>query len=288
MTCFAPSRVNIRKKSVYEKLRINYSQEVPCGHCLGCRVEQARQWTCRMMHESRMHDDSWFVTLTYEEVPENGSLNPQHFRRFIKDLRKDHEAGTISYYGCGEYGDSTGRPHYHAVLFGPHFLDRSRHPDPSRFGVWRSEALERYWKHGFAEIGTMTVASASYVAGYVQKKVRKKDFPSHYERVIPETGEVIELVPEFARMSLKPAIGRRWIQQNWPDVYPRDFVVFDGVEAKPPRYYDKWMDDNQPEMMDVVRQKRWDERLELSKYTLNAKKKILESRQSLYASRGAV
>lgn len=240
------------------------------------------------MHEAATRESSCFVTLTYEELPPNGSLDPEDFRRFIKDLRKDHEARTVSYYGCGEYGELNKRPHYHAVLFGPKFLDRYSHPDPSRFGVWRSEALDHYWSHGFAELGTVTIASASYVAGYVRKKVRAQDFPDHYTRVCPETGELINIQPEFARMSSRPAIGRRWIQKYWQDVYPRDFVVFDGVEAKPPRYYDKWMDQNQPDVMEAVRDKRWEEHKELEPSKLRAKEKIHIARNNLFASRGAV
>ncbi len=290
MSCYHPSEVGIRRKSVYGSRRISYKQVVPCGHCLGCRGDQARQWAVRIMHEQQMHIYGWFITLTYsnEEIPEYGSLYPEHFRRFIKDLRKRSPGRRISYYGCGEYGESTQRPHYHAVLFGAQFLDRYVHPDSSRTGVWRSPTLEASWPHGFSEIGSLTLASASYVAGYVRKKVRKQDYPEHYMRVDPDTGEIVELVPEFARMSLRPAIGRTWLEKYWKDVYPRDFVVFDGVEAKPPRYYDKWMDKNQPDIMEGVRQSRWDNREELSPYTLAAKEKIHQGRTNLFAGRAAV
>ncbi len=242
----------------------------------------------RIMHEAQMHEKSWFVTLTYEEVPENASLDPEDFRRFIANLGKEHDAGTVSYYACGEYGESSQRPHYHAVLFGPEFLDRYEPVAVSRTGVWRSEALDSYWSHGFTELGSLTLASASYVAGYVRKKVRKQEYPDHYTRVDPETGELVELQPEFARMSSRPAIGRRWLERYWRDVYPRDFVVFGGFEAKPPRYYDKWMDDNHPTIMEQVRQKRWDEHEELLPPKLAAKEKIHEARVNLFSSRGAI
>ncbi len=148
--------------------------------------------------------------------------------------------------------------------------------------------MERYWPYGFSELGTMTLASASYVAGYVRKKVRKDDFPDHYTRVDRDTGELFEIEPEFARMSLRPAIGRRWLEKYWSDVYPRDFVVFDGVEAKPPRYYDKWMDQNHPEIMEEVRQKRWDEREELEPSKLQAKEAIHQAKTNLFAKRDRV
>ena len=123
------------------------------------------------------------------------------------------------------------------------------------------------------------MASASYIAGYIRKKVRKKE----YVRANPFTGELMH--PEFARMSLRPAIGNRWIKKWWRDVYPRDFVVVDGVEAKPPRYYDKWMDKHFPFVMEHVRQRRYDEAIEMTKYQLEAGEKIHESRVQLFAAR---
>ncbi len=122
------------------------------------------------------------------------------------------------------------------------------------------------------------MASASYVAGYVRKKLLGAQGP-----VDENTG--LELAPEFARMSLRPAIGRRWIERYWRDVYPRDCVVVDGVEAKPPRYYDKWMDNNLPLIMEDVRQRRFDEAPDLDDYTLKAKKAIHEARSEIYEQR---
>lgn len=126
------------------------------------------------------------------------------------------------------------------------------------------------------------MASASYVAGYVRKKVRAAD----YVRANPITGELLE--PEFARMSLRPAIGKRWIEKYWQDVYPRDYVVIDGKEAKPPRYYDKWMDANHPEVMEEVRAKRWDELEDVSKRELAAREAHHIDRDELFSRRDGV
>lgn len=297
MACYGPSMVPIRRKGS----RVSYLQEVPCGHCLGCRAEQARQWSVRIMHEQQMHDFSWFVTLTYsdENIPDYGSLDPQDFRGFIRALRREHKVGSISYFGCGEYGELTQRPHYHAVLFGPEFLDRYVIPSDSAFKVWRSASLERFWPHGLSELGTVTRSSASYVAGYVRKKVARKVNGDHYTRVDPDTGELVELEKEFSRMSLRPAIGKRWLRRYWQDVYPRDFVVVDGGEYKPPRYYDKLMDEDcgkdepcfagsceiHKRMMMEVREKRYEEMEDLDEYTLNAKRVKHERRIEMYGQR---
>jgi len=258
-------------------------QVVPCGRCVGCRAEQGRQWAVRMMHESRMHASSVFVTLTLddEHLNENSELCAKDFSRFVKRLRKTQQK-RISYFGCGEYGEISSRPHYHALLFGVEFLDSDIGFDSSRPDVWRSKDLEDTWGRGICEGGSVTMASASYVAGYIRKKVRAKE----YTRCNPRTGELLK--PEFARMSLRPAIGRRWIKRWWRDVYPRDFVVIDGVEAKPPRYYDKYMDEIHPEIMETVRQKRCDEGIELTPYQLKAGEAIAKSRNDLFGRRAGV
>ncbi len=236
-----------------------------------------------MMHEARMHASNLFVTLTYndERLPDNGEVCAKDFSRFIKRLRKTQER-RISFFGCGEYGEITQRPHYHAVLFNCSFMDRDIGFDSSRPHVWRSKALADIWGRGMVEGGTVTMASASYVAGYIRKKVKNKD----YARANPITGEL--LAPEFARMSLRPAIAKRWIEKNWRDVYPRDYVVIDGVEAKPPRYYDKWMDRAFPEIMDDVRRKRYDEAVDLTNYQLVAGETIMKSRIDLFQGRAAL
>ena len=287
-TCYHPSLVPVRRKSVFAGRRLSYMQEVPCGHCLGCRSEQGRQWAVRIMHEMEMHEFAWFLTLTYndETLPDYGSLDPTHLRKFFKDLRKLYPARQVSFYACGEYGERKQRPHYHAVLFGADFLDRRVHDDPNRSGVWQSEILNNVWGRGLTEFGTVSFGSASYVAGYVRKKVDSRNNPDYYTRVDPDTGELVDLVPEFSRMSLRPAIGRRWIEKYWSDVYPRDYVVFDGARMRPPRYYDKYMDEFHPELMEEVRQKRWEEREDLPREKLAAKKAIHESRNATFRPPG--
>ena len=188
MACYHPVQVTIRRRAPPGYNRFAEAQVVPCGSCLGCRAEQARQWSVRILHEQVMHKDAWFLTMTYddEQIPEFGSLRPKDLQGFFKAVRRDHKQGKISYYACGEYGERTERPHYHAVVFGVDFGDRWIHRVSGAHNVWRSNALENYWPHGSSEFGTLTPASAAYVAGYVRKKVRKKVAPDHYTRVDPK------------------------------------------------------------------------------------------------------
>ncbi len=290
MSCYHPIKVGILRQPQYGSRRRRDEQTVPCGSCLGCRAEQARQWAVRLLHEMQMHDSAWFLTLTYsdEEMPEHGSLYPEDLQGFFKAVRRDYPAEAVRYYACGEYGGRTQRPHYHAVLFGVDFLDKHILRDGASGDVWGSETLDRYWRHGFAEFGAVTPKSAAYVAGYVRKKIGKRAEPDDYTRVNEHTGELIQIEPEFARMSLRPAIGLNWIEKYWQDVYPRDRVVIEGFEGKPPRYYDKWLEREHPEIAMQVRGQRIDAQETLSDYTLAAKEKIHEAQIGLFQRRDRV
>lgn len=291
MACYHPSKVTIGRKSLARAgAHVSDTVTVPCGHCLGCRSDQARSWAVRLVHEGETMSPAWFVTLTYspDKLPLNGSLDPDDFTRFIKRLRRMFEGKRLSYYVAGEYGDNTARPHYHAVLYGIDFLDRveftRRHGAP----VFRSEVLERCWSHGLCELTGLNYAAARYVASYVRKKVRQRDEPNHYVRVDPATGELIDIEVEYGRMSRNPAIGRRWIERFWSDVYPRDFVVVDGTPVKPPRYYDKWMEKFQPRIMLDVKEQRLKDIKEIGDEKLIMKEKIHRARVALFQGRSAI
>lgn len=302
MGCYHPVTVGIKRKPAYlDGPRILDDQEVPCGKCLGCRTEQARQWAVRLFHEGQVTKPAWFVTLTYndEEMPANGSLAPRDTQLFWKRLRKAFPDQSIRYYLCGEYGETTQRPHYHAVLLGARFPDMSHLRGGGSDRVWTSGTLTDLWSHGLTEFSAVTWASASYVTGYVRKKVLQSQDPDHYTRYDPETGELVDLVPEFARMSRRPAIGLRWLQKYWEDVYPRDHVTVNGVKMKPPRYYDRAFEDERHtfpgitlkerrQLLYEVKYNRWDPDLEVTPEILANRETNHEARTALFKARDGV
>lgn len=153
----------------------------PCGQCLPCRINKRRVWTHRLMLESYCHVASSFVTLTYsdEYIPDGNTLCKRDVQLFLKRLRK--QLGfKVRYYCAGEYGENSGRPHYHLIIFGlpPH--------------VASEEIVEKCWPYGFITIDPCVFETVQYVAGYVTKKI------------IPK-GDSRE--KEFALMSRKPGIG---------------------------------------------------------------------------------
>ena len=231
-----------------------------CGQCVGCRLERSRQWATRCVHESKLHADNCFITLTYapEHLPKGGVLVYEHFQRFMKRLRKRFPDVSIRFYMCGEYGEDFDRPHYHACLFGFSFPDRKVHARTgSGFCIYRSRTLEALWPYGFSSVADFSFETAAYVARYVMKKVNGDLAEQHYQVVDPDTGEVFQRPPEFCHMSLKPGIGAGWFDRyGMSDVVPRDAVVINGVEATVPRYYDKLLKRRDPMRFDDIKTQR--------------------------------
>lgn len=213
---------------------------LPCGQCIGCRLERSRQWATRCLHESQMHDRNCFITLTYNEqhLPWDNGLHYPAFQRFMKRVRKS--MGPCRFYMCGEYGEDYGRPHFHACLFGLDFDDRVLHSvGGSGFPVYTSERLSALWEFGFSTVADFSFETAAYCARYIMKKVTGQPGETHYD-VVDAEGEIHSRSAEFCHMSLKPGIGATWFEKfGKTDVWPRDAVVINGHECSVPRYYDK-------------------------------------------------
>lgn len=246
MACYKPLRAwrNERGLMQFQITRdaLGYTP-LPCGQCIGCRLEYARQWAVRCMHETYFHEKSCFITLTYnpEHLPSDRSLNKQHFQKFMKRLRR-RTGLNIRFYACGEYGEKLSRPHYHAIIWGYDFPDREFFFNSNGVTVYRSAELADIWGKGYVSLGDVTFESAGYVARYCTKKITGDRSAEHY-CTVDEYGQLHEgLQPEFSLMSLKPGIGRQFLDTFQNDIYPHDELVImrkgKPVVMKPPRYYD--------------------------------------------------
>ena len=238
---------------------------VACGGCLGCRLDRARAWSIRMVHEAQMWDDNCFVTLTYDEehMPRlwtggPGTLVKEHFQKSMKRLRKRFPNRQIRYYQCREYGDNLDRPHYHACFFNLDFPDKELlHENEGNF-LFVSKTLSELWPYGFTTIGEFSLESAGYVARYCLKKVGGNMAQDHYLRC-DDYGVAYWLEPEYNTMSrgstckehkgmpyqvdcpkCSRGIGRDWYEKYKGDVFPSDEVPVpgSGVHKKAPRYYE--------------------------------------------------
>ncbi|WNK13381.1 MAG: replication initiator protein [Microvirus sp.] len=203
---------------------------IPCKQCIGCRLDRAQEWSVRCLHEAKMHEQNSYITLTYndENLPADRSLDYRHYQLFMKKLRK--KAGEIKFFMCGEYGELTQRPHYHALLFGYQF------PDLEYMGknatgdkLYGSNMLAKLWGLGNVIVGEVSKQSAGYVARYALKKVTGDRAEAHYNG----------RTPEFAQMSRRPGIGATFFEKWAKDILPNDYVIVDGIKIPVPTYYDR-------------------------------------------------
>lgn len=184
----------------------------------------------RIMHEASLYEENCFLTLTYrdEELPEHDSLSMRNWQLFMKRLKKRLKGRKIRFYQCGEYGETTLRPHNHAILFDwdppdKVFLKYTETGKP----LYTSAFLDEVWSHGDCYIGDVTFESAAYCGRYVMKKLtgaRKSEYGSRE--------------PETASQSRNPGIGRPWLDKWRKDVYPHDYCIFNGKRVKVPKFYD--------------------------------------------------
>ncbi len=260
--------------------------KVPCGQCIGCRLEKSRQWALRCQHEASLYTDNCFLTLTYsdENLPDNNSLCLRDFQLFIKRLRKKY-GNNIKYYHCGEYGDKTNRPHYHALLFNFDFPDKIHYSTKNDQKYYISTSLSELWPKGYSVIGNVTFESAAYVARYCLKKITGKDSDKYYERINPATGEIVQIAKEYATMSRRPGIGRGWYEKFQDDVYPRDYVVKNGVKMRPPKYYDRQLEVEDPAELRRIKAARKREAAKHSEDQTRARLAVRETVQKGQAKR---
>lgn len=271
MSCFKPIdawRVPSGQIVFYDSPGAQY-QQIPCGQCVGCRLQRSSEWAMRCVHEASMHEHNCFITLTYnaENIPPEGGLRKKHVQDFFKRLRKYISPVKVKYYYCGEYGDKNNRPHYHILLFGYNFTDWVLLPfkSPSGYDLYTSPKLEELWGKGFVQIGDVSFESAAYVARYIMKKVNgdKAELVDEdtglkpYERINAFTGEIHEVLPEYTDMSrggrCGRGIGHEWIIRYTDDCYPKDYCVVDGVKRQIPRYYDEQLRKENPDMYDQLK-----------------------------------
>lgn len=227
---------------------------VPCGRCVGCRLERARNWTVRIMHEAQYQledgKESCFLTLTYrdEELSygyTQATLVKSDLQKFWKRLRK--EVGNVRYFACGEYGDRRLRPHFHAALFGFNFPDKTLLSTEGGNNLYHSDLLDTVWSHGYCSVGDLTPRSAAYVARYILDKKFGREGKEYAEKGIE---------PEYVVMSRKPGIGARFFEKYAGDIFPQDSCITESGTSKPPRYYDELRKKTHPEQIEAIKLER--------------------------------
>jgi len=231
-----------------------------------------------MVLEAQLHESNCFITLTYndDKLPDLGSLRRKDLTSFWKKLRKAR--GPFRYYACGEYGDNTKRAHYHACLFGIEFPDKVELQRKQDTVLYYSQQLTDIWGQGHTSIGALTFETAAYCARYVIKKMKGEGQGTF--ALQEETGELIPVQQPYAVMSLRPAIGRNWLEKFNGDIYQadKDFLAMRGKEMKPAKYFDRLMDNIDPERIERIKKKRKEEREPKTLNELRTHEKITRAR----------
>lgn len=194
------------------------SLQVPCGKCLGCKADEAMSWAIRCHNEASLHKQSCFVTLTYNDENLPPTLVKRDLQNFFRHIRDQGQK--IRYLACGEYGDSTNRPHYHACIFGTDFRNGTEFSVNDE--LYAVPGVSEIWGKGNVLLAEFNMATACYTAGYVVKKNREKKDDS------------------FRIMSRRPGLGVEWLAKHWPDVLRTKSIVVEGKELPcPPSYIRK-------------------------------------------------
>lgn len=97
--------------------RIDKMIQVPCGCCRECLADNSKQWAFRILKEASQYENNYFITITYNEdnIPVDRMLDKNFFTDFNKKLKtylsRKGLKSDFRFYGVGEYGSKTARPH---------------------------------------------------------------------------------------------------------------------------------------------------------------------------------
>lgn len=243
---------------------------VPCGKCIGCHADRARNYTTRAVHEYYIDQNqpSCFVTLTFNEemlhkrdVPCYKSVSRTELSGFIKRMREriyDKFKTTFRVFGSGEYGSLKSRPHYHLLIYGFDFPDKYvwkvREHSSSRKPIiyYRSPFLEKLWSpagsdesYGFITIGDVNPSSCQYVSGYMADKLDEfsdKDY------------KMLSIDKPFLYTPSRPGLGHSYFMKYYEEIFNRGFCsLHNSIKTPIPAYYCDLLKKYYPERFELYR-----------------------------------
>lgn len=220
----------------------------PCGSCENCLKRATSNWSFRLMQEDKHSLSSYFITLTYDalhiHLTKNGfmGLHYEDLQRFTRGLKERHrrKSGELGqqfkYFGVGEYGGTSMRPHYHIIAFNwdLSLLLEGRDLLGVKSGCFKldgeHEFYGSYWPHGHITIGQVSGASVGYTMKYISKPSK---IPLHKND---------DRLPERAFQSKGLGLGYLDKMAAWHlvDMEKRQYVNgLGGEKYAMPRYYKK-------------------------------------------------
>lgn len=230
---------------------------VPCGKCIGCRLDYSKTWADRCVMESLSYDkdECWFLTLTYDDEhlpplldsacvegnPYYSTTRKSDYVDFMKRFRisedRKRDIKGIREFGCSEYGGDSLRPHFHQLIFGDDLTPYLDYYKANVLGdpLFKSDYLTKIWGHGYVVVGKFNWRTAAYTARYILKKVKGE----HADELYSNLG--IERESRFG--SNRPGIGRPFFEAHYKEIYERDQIILPAIDGKPhvikpPKYFD--------------------------------------------------
>lgn len=185
-----------------------YKGQYPCGKCMYCRIQYSATWSARLYNELETNPEATFLTLTYDEEHNPYTLRKHDLQLYFKRVRRDYST-KLKYFACGEYGDNTARPHYHAILFGTY-------PDGR---------LQDNWSSGYVYQGYVSYQSIRYVTDYVLKKYDGRKAKEVYG----------DIPPPFRLIS--NGLGRDYLMRHYEQLEQDPHIYINGAKRCLPRYY---------------------------------------------------
>lgn len=250
MACYKPMTAFVPLEGgalSFVELKNHREVKLPCGGCIGCRLERVDAWGFRCMAEASLHKSNKFITLTYDDdnLPVDESLNHRDWQLFAYRARQ--RFGPFRFFMCGEYGENTQRPHYHALMFGFDPSDlRKCNSVYAKCDLFQSDLLTECWGKGFTTVGEVTHESAKYVAGYQMKRVSAELEAERYSWVT-RYGELVVRKQPYGKMSLRPGIGAKWLDKYWKDTVNHGAVFQNQYRKKVPQYFRTLLEQVRPE-----------------------------------------
>lgn len=269
--------------------------QIPCGNCIGCRLEYSRQWANRCMLELKYHESAYFLTLTYNdgnlpihwhvdeatgEAAPVATLVKRDWQLFMKRLRRAFPDQKLRFFMSGEYGEKNMRPHFHAIVFGLKIDDLKFYKHLDKYDYFTSETINKIWdyeclpSHEFDGCKMVyDVVSCQYsitpltTRGLVVIGEVNWDTCAYTARYVmskmkgpsasfyPDHG----LLPPFTLMSRKPGIGRQYYDDH-PDLYDCAYINVStpqgGKKFPPPKYFDRILEQENPELLASLKEQR--------------------------------
>lgn len=227
-------------RSIEERYGADNIVPIPCGNCLACKLNYAKNWALRCCLEAEEYEYNWFVTITYddEHIPFDHKVHKEDLQKYLKRVRKKYGEG-VRFFGAAEYGELTHRPHYHLILFNLPLPDIKCLGKAFKGYMYESKELSSCWKNGYTSIGDVSYSSCNYVARYCLKKYDDPD--------------------TFLLMSRRPGLAYNYFQKHKEDIYENDCIYYNfgnTLTARPSRYFDTLYSKIMPEQFENIKTER--------------------------------